>query len=80
MLKNLNKTFDLKGCSESFLKKWILYQLHGNMTEENYGSILTIDHCYPLSKINLSDETDMFISSQWINLRPMFKEKQFEVI
>ena len=45
------------------------------MTEENYGSIWTIDHCNLLSKTNLSNESDMFISSRWINLRPMFYNK-----
>ena len=35
------------------------------MTEEKYGSVWTIDHCYPLSKTNLSKETDMFKSSPW---------------
>ena len=24
-VENINKTFDLIGCSQSFLKKWILY-------------------------------------------------------
>ena len=71
-IKKLNKTFDLLGCSQSFLRKWILYQLHANMTEENYGSVWTIDHCYPLSKTNLSNEIDIFKSSHWINLRPMY--------
>ena len=45
------------------------------MTEENYGSVSTIDHCYSLSKTNLSNETDMFKSSHWINFRPMFCKK-----
>ena len=45
------------------------------MTEENYGSVRTIDHCYPLSKTNLSNETDLFKSSHWINLRPLFYKK-----
>ena len=48
-VEKLNKTFDLIGCSQSFLRKWILYQLRGNMTQENYCSVWTIDHCYPLS-------------------------------
>ena len=39
-----NKTFDLLGCSHSFFKSWILYQLHGNMTEKNDGSVWQIDH------------------------------------
>ena len=42
------------------------------MNEEDFGSIWTIHHCYPLSKTNLSNETDMFKSSHWINLRPMY--------
>ena len=45
------------------------------MTGENYGSVWTIDHCYPLSKSNLFIETDMFKTSRWINLRPMFSNK-----
>ena len=45
------------------------------MTEENDGSIWTIDHCYRLSKTNLSNGTDMFTSSHWIDLRPMFYNK-----
>ena len=45
-----NKTNNLIGCSNSFFKKWIIYQLHGEMTLENYGKIWCLDHCYPLSK------------------------------
>ena len=71
-VEKLNKTFDLIRCSQSFLGKWILYHLYGNMSEEIYGSVWTIDHCYPVSKTNLSNETDILISSHWINLRPMF--------
>ena len=53
----------------------VFYQLHGNMNEKNSGSVWTIDHCYPLSKTNLSNETDMFKSSHWISLRPTFYNK-----
>ena len=74
-VEKFNKTFDLKGCSQPFLRKWIPYQLYGNMREENYGSVWTIDHCYPLSKTKISNETDMCKSSHWINLRPMFHKK-----
>ena len=82
--ENLNKTFDLIGCSQPFLRKWIVYQLHGNKTEESYGCMWTIDHCYALSKTNLSIEIDMFKSSHWINLRPLFNKttslKNYHVI
>ena len=42
------------------------------MTEENYGSVWTLDHCYPLSKTNLSDKNEMNKSTYWINIRPMY--------
>ena len=74
-VEKLSKSFDLIACSQSFLRYWFSYQLHGIMTEENYGSVWTIDHCYSLPKTNPSYETDMFISSHWINLRTMFYNK-----
>ena len=58
-VEKLNKTFDLLGCSQSFFKRWILHQLYGNLTEENYGKIWCLDHSYPLSKTNLSDKNEM---------------------
>ena len=45
------------------------------MTEENCGSVWTIDHCYPLSKTNLSNQNEMSKSTYWIILRPMYISK-----
>ena len=42
------------------------------MTAESYGSVWTIDHCYPLSKTILSNVNEMNKSTYWINLRPMY--------
>ena len=67
-----NETNDLIGCSQAFLRKWILYQLYANMTEQNYGKTWCLDHCYPLSKTNLSDKNEMNKSTKWINLRTMY--------
>ena len=54
----------------------MLQQLYSKMTEENYCKICCLDHCYPLSKTNLSNENGMYKSTMWINLRPMcFTEK-----
>ena len=36
-IRKTNRIFDLLGCSPEFFKNWILYQLHGDMTLENYG-------------------------------------------
>ena len=71
-IKKTNETIDLIGCSQTFLRKWILHQLYGDMTEDNYGKIWCLDHCLPLSKANLSNENDMYISTKWNNLGPMY--------
>ena len=42
------------------------------MTEENYSRIWCLDHCYPLSKTNLSDKNEMDKSTNWNNLRTMY--------
>ena len=71
-VRKINKTFDLLGFSQSLFKRWILYQLYGDMTSENYGEIRCLDHCYPLSKTNLFDKNEMSKSCNWISLRPMY--------
>ena len=66
------KTFDLLGCSYSFFKNWIIHQLYGKMTVENYGSVWQIDHCLPIVSFNLLDENDLKKCFNWVNLRPMY--------
>ena len=41
------------------------------MTLDTYGKIWCLDHCYPISKTNLSDENDLYKSTNWTNLRRM---------
>ena len=76
-VRKISKTFDLLGCSQSFFKRWILYQLYGDMTEENYGEFWCLDHCYPLSKTNLLDKNEMNKTTNWINLRPIYCAENF---
>ena len=64
-----NKMNTLIGCSNSHLRKWIIFQLYGLMTLENYGTIWCLDHCIPLKKTN---ENDLYKYTNWINLRPMY--------
>ena len=63
------------GCSHSFFKNWIVYQLYGNMSLENYASIWQIDHCLPIASFNLLDENDMKKCFNWINFRPMYSNE-----
>ena len=74
-VRKINKTFDLLGCSHSFFKNWIIHQLYGIMTIENYGSVWQIDHCLPIASFNLLDENDMKKCFNWINLRPMYSSE-----
>ena len=67
--QNNEKLIDLIGCSNIFFRKWIIYQLYGLMTLENYGTIWCLDHCIPLKKTN---ENDLYKYTKWINIRPMY--------
>ena len=69
---NIDKINDLIGCSNYFFRKWIIHQLYGEMTLENYGKIWCLDHCYPLSKISLSNENELIKYTNWLNIRPMY--------
>ena len=65
----INKMNTLIGCSNYYLRKWIIYQLFGDMSLENYGKIWCLDHCYPLSKIK---ENELNKYTNWVNIRPMY--------
>ena len=71
-VRKTNKTFDLLGCSHSFFRRWIIHQLDGKMTLENYGSVWQIDHCVAITSFNLLDEKEMKMCFNWINLKPMY--------
>ena len=70
--RKINKTFDLLGCSQSFFQNWIVHQLYGNMTTENYGKTWCLDPCLLIASFNLLDENDMKKCFIWVNLRPMY--------
>ena len=72
IFRKMNKTFDLLRCSLSFFQRWIICQLYGNMTIEDYGFVWQIDHCLPIASFNLLEENDMKKCFVWVNLRPMF--------
>ena len=70
--RKTNKTFDLLGFSLSFFQRWIIHQLYGNMTLENYGSVWQIDHCLAIASFNLWDEKEMKKCFNRIDLGPMY--------
>ena len=64
-----NKMNTIIGCSHYHLRKWIICQLYGLMTLENFGTLWCLDHCIPLKKTN---ENNLYKYTKWINLRPMY--------
>ena len=70
--QNIMKRIILLGCSNHFFRKWIIHQLYGNMSLENYGRIWSLDQCLPLSKVNLSNENELNKYTNWVNIRPMY--------
>ena len=64
-----NRMNTLIGCSNYHLRKWIIYQLYGDVTLENYGIIWCLDHCIPLKKTN---QNDSYKYTKWVNKGPMY--------
>ena len=58
-IRKTDKTFDLLGCSHSFLRLWIESQLNGELTLENYGKVWCLDHCPAIASFNLLDEKEL---------------------
>ena len=52
-VRKTNKTFDFSGCSHSLFNRWIIHQLYGNLTLENFGSVWQMDHCLSVASFNL---------------------------
>lgn len=63
------------GCSIEQLKQWLESQFETGMTWENYGNKQgqwSIDHIFPLSKVDLTTKESLKKVCHWFNLRPMW--------
>jgi hypothetical protein len=69
------RTWKYIGCTASFLKEWISYQLYDGMTYDNYGVLWHIDHVKPCASFNLSNENESYQCFNWTNLRPLIANK-----
>lgn len=70
--KSVSAVGDL-GCTVEELRTRLESQFSGDMSWDNYGSLWTIDHIYPLSKANLMDEVELKAVCHHSNLRPILK-------
>ena len=57
------------------MKKWITYQLYGEMTLQNCSSIWCIDHILAIASFNILDKKHMRRYFRWITLRPMYSSE-----
>lgn len=67
------RTTDLLGCSSEELKIYIESQFTNQMNWENYGNYWSIDHIYPLSKIDWDNPEQIRKYCHFTNLRPLDK-------
>lgn len=65
---------NILGCNYDFLIKWLECNFKPDMTWENYGTYWDIDHVIPLSLFDFSQEINIKICYNWINLRPLEKK------
>lgn len=65
------QVFELMACSKKELIKWLSYQLNGDQTLENFGSVWHMDHVIPVSFFDLSDWREVEMCFHWSNIRPL---------
>ena len=59
------------GCDWDALITWLEFNMDENMSWDNYGSYWHIDHVYPCSLFDFSQEVDRRKCFNWTNLTPL---------
>jgi hypothetical protein len=66
-----NNTFELIGCSPSFLVGWLEHNFDSHMSWDNYGNYWHLDHVVPCSSFDLLVEEEQYKCFNWRNCQPM---------
>jgi hypothetical protein len=66
-----NKTFNIVGCSPSYLKEYIEKKFTEGMSWEKMGQYIHIDHIIPLSSAKTEEE--IYELCHYTNLQPLWK-------
>lgn len=69
--QKINSTLKLLGCSKDDFVQWIKFQLTGDMTMENHGSVWHYDHVIPCSLFDQNDQDEREKCWHWSNIQPM---------
>ena len=70
-VKKTQKSFDLIGCSPSFLRDYLEVQFTPEMSWENYGTVWHVDHIIPIASFDLSDLEQRHKAFHYSNCRPL---------
>jgi hypothetical protein len=73
--KKINSAVRDLGCSIEFFQQHIINQFTEGMTLENYGNRegqWSLDHIYPLSKVDINNIEQIKMVTHYTNLRPMW--------
>jgi hypothetical protein len=72
MYKNTHiKYEELLGCSWEVLIKWLKFNMKPEMNWSNYGPYWHIDHVYPCSLFDFTEEDERNRCFNWTNLTPL---------
>lgn len=75
-LQKSASTRELLGIPPDQAKRWIESQFHAGMSWSNHGTKdgWEIDHVLPVSRFDLSHESEQRIAFSWTNLQPKWKQ------
>jgi len=71
LAKKTARTMDLTGCTAEFLIGYLSARFSLGMSWENYGRVWEIDHIFPCSLYDLTDEAQQRACFNYTNLQPL---------
>jgi hypothetical protein len=66
------KTFCILGMPCDTFLSWIEFQFEEGMSWDTYGTEWHLDHILPVSKFDMTNETDQKVCFNWTNFQPLF--------
>jgi hypothetical protein len=73
-----NTASKLLGCSIDEFRIYMASKFRDGMTWENHGILWEIDHIFPLSKFDLTDEYQQRIAFNYNNMQPLLRKENRE--
>jgi len=71
VLTKTDTTMNYIGCNIQYLREWFEFNFTDEMNWDNYGLYWSIDHIIPVSKFDLTNETEKLQCWNWSNLIPV---------